>query len=253
MTFNPPTGPHTGGGRHRSGSVPAGPPGVPRSGSWSVPPGSGAVPVPPQAPPPPPSTTAYSAYNPSPFPGAYSGRVPLPEPEDEQPDDGFTEVERPRRHPWVLASVVGLTVFVVTATVAGTLWAVNDSRARRSENYAADNKTTVSVTVTETDTTTTTVTAKPSRSASPDSSTESESGDDSDASAASSGWYAQFGSFTSLDSANELASKTGAEVYRGEAFGQPGQYVVAQRESSKSGAHDACDIADQACIVKHVD
>ncbi len=159
--------------------------------------------------------------------------------------------ERPPRHPWVLASIVGVTVFLATIIIGGTLLAVNDSKTRKAENYA-DGPPTSTVTVTEsvTTTSTTTVTSKPSRSARP---SEDPDDGDSNASAASAGWYAQFGSFTSLESAQELAAQMGAQVYRGEEFGQPGQFIVAQREYSRTGARDACDIAEQSCIVKQVE
>lgn len=174
------------------------------------------------------------------------------EPEESGSDgvvgDGVVGDGRPPRHPWILAAVVGVTVFLATITVGGTVLAVNDSRARKAENYQAGPPTsTVTVTESVTTTTTTTVTSTPSRSARP-----SDSPNDSTAATAAPGWYAQFGSFTVLEMAQELASRVGGEVYHGEEFGQPGQYIVAQREYSRSSASDACDIAEQSCIVKQV-
>jgi len=202
-------------------------------------------------------TTAYTA-------GQYAQPRPEPyyAPEPDYPADPVEfddPVEplgdgRPPRSPWVLATIVGITVFLATITIGGTLLAVNDSRARRAENYGEGPPTsTVTMTESITTTETTTVTSTPSRSPRSSAAPYGEDDDSSSAETASSGWYAQYGSFTSLDSARDLASRVGAEVYNGEEFGQPGQFVVAQREYSRSSARDACDIAEQSCIVKQVD
>ncbi len=187
---------------------------------------------------------------------AYSAQQPLDNgaeawSEESVDSDGAAD-EQPGRHPWVLASIVGITVFVATAIIGGTLWAVSDSKVRKAENYATGPPaSTVTVTESVTTTATTTVTSRPSRSARPSDPYSSEEASPG-ATTASSGWYAQFGSFTSLESAQDLAAKVGGEVYRGEEFGQPGQYVVAQREYSRTGAREACDVAEQSCIVKQV-
>ncbi|GAB11898.1 hypothetical protein GOARA_091_00160 [Gordonia araii NBRC 100433] len=241
MTYNSGQFPQQGGGRHRS---------------------------PGDRPDPEPRTRAYSDYNPGQFTGGQAYGAPpygggydtgayeaaaYGEPEEYgEPEAGEGGDGRPPRHPWVLASLVGVTVFLATVIIGGTLWAVNDSKERKSENYA-DGPPTSTVTVTEsvTTTTTTTVTSTPSRSTDPSSPYGSDD-DGGNAATASTGWYAQFGSFTSYDSAVALAEQTSAEVYRGEEFGQPGQYIVAQREYSQEGAREACDIAEQSCVVKQV-
>ncbi|MFT4200639.1 hypothetical protein [Gordonia sp. (in: high G+C Gram-positive bacteria)] len=206
-----------------------------------------------------PPTRAYSDY-PTAGQAYSSGQFPDLGAESGYDQDVYAEPEpeargadvRPPRHPAILATLVGVTVFLATSIVAITLWALNDSNARRSENYAADHPSTTTVTVTETTTSTTTTTARPSKTR-PSSAYESEDPDGGSAATATSGWYAQYGSFTSLSSAQELASQTDAEVYRGEEFGQPGQYIVAQREFTKSGAREACDISEKACVVKQVE
>lgn len=182
----------------------------------------------------------------------YPGEPVVPALEPDYDDEPPAVVERRStvRHPVVLAMIVGITASLATVIVGGTWLAVNDSRERKAENYAEGPPTsTVTVTESVTTTTTTTVTSKPSRSARPSYDSED---DESNAKSPTPGWYAQFGSFTSYESAQALAGQVGADVYRGEDFGQPGQYVVAQREYSRSSAREACDVADQACLVKQV-
>ncbi|MFT3900095.1 MAG: hypothetical protein QM728_07630 [Gordonia sp. (in: high G+C Gram-positive bacteria)] len=195
-----------------------------------------------------PSTQAYSAGQQ--YPGAqedygYGYEEPDVEPEPEG---------KPPRHPAILASLVGVTVFLATSLIAITLWALNDSKSKREQNYA-EGPSTTTVTVTESVTETTTTTVRPSRTR-PSTAYESEDPDDPDTDSvesATTGWYAQYGSFTSLESAKALAQEVNASVYRGEEFGQPGQYIVAQREYSKSGAREACDMSEKACVVKEVE
>jgi len=200
----------------------------------------------------PAATTAYTTgqYAPVADPITTYPGEPTVEPDYDDAPPPAPERRSTVRHPVVLAIIVGITASLATVIVGGTWLAVNDSRERKAENYA-DGPPTSTVTVTESVTTTaaTTVTAKPSRSARP--SYESDS-DESNAMSPTPGWYAQFGSFTSYDSAQTLAEQVGAEVYLGEEFGQPGQYVVAQREYSRTSAREACDVADQACLVKQV-
>ena len=200
----------------------------------------------------PAATTAYTTgqYAPVADPVTTYPGEPTVEPDYDDDPPPAPERRSTVRHPVVLATIVGITASLATVIVGGTWLAVNDSRERKAENYA-DGPPTSTVTVTESVTTTaaTTVTAKPSRSARP--SYESDS-DESNAMSPTPGWYAQFGSFTSYDSAQTLAEQVGAEVYLGEEFGQPGQYVVAQREYSRTSAREACDVADQACLVKQV-